>query len=162
MENLLDNQEAFKSDDIHYSMVSAWKRLANFLVDWIGIVIWNILFGILISYFKFLLGFGFRIQMGMNLELYLFLLFCFRYVLYYSLTEYFLKGKTLGKYLTNTRVITQHNEMPSFKICLLRSIIRLVPFEPFSFLGGVPGWHDEWSKTYVVEESEYRKYNHSL
>ena len=38
----------------------------------------------------------------------------------------------------------------SLKQVFLRTLIRLIPFEAFSFLGGSKGWHDEWSGTKVI------------
>lgn len=41
----------------------------------------------------------------------------------------------------------------SFGTTLLRTISRYVPFEAFSCFGE-RGWHDTWSKTYVVKRTE--------
>jgi uncharacterized RDD family membrane protein YckC len=67
---------------------------------------------------------------------------------YYALTEGFL-GRTPAKFLTRTRVISIRGGPPTFAAVLLRSLVRLAPFEPFSFLGG-EGWHDRASRTRVV------------
>lgn len=72
--------------------------------------------------------------------------------LFYTLLEYFSGGRSLGKYLTKTRVVTLDGEKPSFKTCLIRSMCRYIPFEPFSFFGSTDcGWHDSISNTRVVE-----------
>lgn len=64
--------------------------------------------------------------------------------LYYVAFEYGLKGKTLGKYFTRTRAVRQDGTSMTFTQTLERSLIRIVPMEPFSFLGGnvLAGWHD--------------------
>ena len=61
-------------------------------------------------------------------------------------------GRTPGKMITGTRVIGDSGETPSLASVLGRSVIRMIPFEPFSFLGGMNprGWHDEWTSTRVV------------
>jgi len=70
-------------------------------------------------------------------------------VLYYFVQES-LWGVTLAKLITGTRVLTETGGTPSARQILGRSLARLVPFEPFSFLGGDPvGWHDTWSNTRV-------------
>lgn len=75
-------------------------------------------------------------------------------VLYYAFCEAY-TGKTLGKLLTQTRVVTMQGEKPTFGQCIGRSFARMVPFEAFSFLGGEPrGWHDRWTKTRVVKEKK--------
>ncbi len=62
-------------------------------------------------------------------------------------------GRTMGKLLTKTRVVTLDGGKPSTGQILGRSFARFIPFEVFSFLGeeGI-GWHDSLSKTRVISE----------
>lgn len=71
---------------------------------------------------------------------------------YYVLMEYQF-GKTLGKFITRTRVISQNGSRMSFGQCVLRTLCRIIPLERFSglFSGGV-FWHDSIPKTLVVED----------
>ena len=63
-----------------------------------------------------------------------------------------LTGITLGKLLTGTVVVNDQGQAPTFGQIVGRSFARLIPFEPFSFLGAKPeGWHDTLSKTHVVK-----------
>lgn len=72
-------------------------------------------------------------------------------LIYFSL-EVLLKGRTIGKYITNTVVVNEFGERPTVNQILIRSACRFIPFNPFSFLGATArGWHDEISKTYVVD-----------
>jgi uncharacterized RDD family membrane protein YckC len=74
-------------------------------------------------------------------------------LIYYTLMESFLQGKSLGKYVTKTRVVTHEGYQPELSTILVRSLCRAVPFDALSFLFKEPGgWHDEWSKTYVVQD----------
>jgi uncharacterized RDD family membrane protein YckC len=60
-------------------------------------------------------------------------------------------GRTPGKMIMGTRVVTLDGELPSFWQCLGRTATRFVPFEPLSFIGAKAiGWHDKWSDTRVV------------
>ena len=61
--------------------------------------------------------------------------------------------RTLGKFLTGTKVVAQDGGRPSFGQILGRSCARFIPFEAFSFLGGKHpvGWHDSLSGTRVVD-----------
>jgi uncharacterized RDD family membrane protein YckC len=73
------------------------------------------------------------------------------FVLYYAVQEG-IWGRTLGKWITGTRVLNEDGSVPRFKQILGRSLARLVPFEPLSFFlfGQEPvGWHDYWSNTRV-------------
>ncbi|MBC7449892.1 MAG: RDD family protein [Cytophagales bacterium] len=68
----------------------------------------------------------------------------------YTFFEYIWQ-QTPGKMIMNIVVIDQYAQNPDFKTCLLRSIIRMIPFEAFSCMGSRSrGWHDRWTKTYVV------------
>jgi uncharacterized RDD family membrane protein YckC len=60
-------------------------------------------------------------------------------------------ARTPAKWITKTRVIDQDGGTPTFTQVLGRSLARFVPFEPFSFLFNVRGWHDRWPGTRVVK-----------
>ena len=69
--------------------------------------------------------------------------------------EYFFQ-KTPGKFLTKTKVIDAYGNRPEIGPLILRSIIRMVPFEALSCLSD-RGWHDTWSETFVVPDKEAKK-----
>ena len=71
------------------------------------------------------------------------------FFLYYYLSEKFLNGRTIGKYVTGTKAVTILGGKPSNSDLLKRTFSRLVPFDALSFLGN-NGWHDSWSDTRVV------------
>ncbi|MFN7120071.1 MAG: RDD family protein, partial [Saprospiraceae bacterium] len=74
---------------------------------------------------------------------------------YYILAEYLSKGKTLGKLVTGTRAVTLTGETPTLNQIIGRSFARVIPFEPFSYLGDSPnGWHDQLSETIVIDEAK--------
>ncbi len=60
--------------------------------------------------------------------------------------------QTPGKMLNNTVVIDQYGNKPSTRQLIMRSLLRLVPLEPYSCFGDRSrGWHDKWSDTWVVK-----------
>ncbi len=73
----------------------------------------------------------------------------------YVLTEYNWQ-RTPGKFITKTRVIDEFGNPPDLSAILLRTVIRIIPFEGFSCIGDPysRGWHDRWSDTFVVPDSE--------
>ncbi len=72
-------------------------------------------------------------------------------VLIYTSIEGFSKGRSLGKLITGTKAVNIADASSiSYKTALMRSLSRIVPFEPFSALGGHP-WHDRWTDTMVVK-----------
>src|SRR5690554_1328048 len=128
---------------VEYSLASPGRRFANFIID--GIVI-NIVYNIIeiIMYYGSIGLLNSFSTEGIIITSIFSLVF---YVLLYSLQEYLLKGRSIGKYVTNTRVVLLNGEEPGFNTYLVRSLCRMIPFEAFSFLFSAAGWHDTLSKT---------------
>lgn len=81
------------------------------------------------------------------------LLLLFYYIVFETVTQ-----RTIGKYVTNTKVVKLDGSKPSIDEIILRTLSRIVPFEPFSFFGDKPiGWHDEWTDTVVVDIKKYEQ-----
>jgi len=74
--------------------------------------------------------------------------------LYFFLWEKFSEGKTPGKYITGTIVISTDGQKPTTKQYLSRSLYRIIPFEAFTFFGS-DGWHDSMSDTRVIDYKNY-------
>jgi uncharacterized RDD family membrane protein YckC len=75
---------------------------------------------------------------------------------YYLFCETF-TASTVGKFATGTRVVNAYGQKPTPKAILMRTLIRLIPFEVFTFVGeGAVGLHDSASKTYVIDLHKYR------
>lgn len=74
------------------------------------------------------------------------------YPLYCIFFEHFNKGKTIGKLLTKTKVVTENGKQPSFWTIVGRSYARLIPFNHFVVLfnNNGKGLHDMVSNTKVV------------
>lgn len=71
-------------------------------------------------------------------------------LVFYFLLEYFFQT-TPGKIITRTTVVNEFGQRPSFKAILIRTLLRYVPFETFTFFGPPgTGWHDQKSGTRVV------------
>ncbi len=127
----VEDVEARRADGDGAIWVDASKRarLANFLIDSTVVVVLQIL-------------------LSTNDPMADWLIAVLVSTTYYSVTEGLL-GRSPAKFLTKTRVISIHGGPPTFGAAVLRSAIRLIPFEPVSFLAG-EGWHDRASKTRVV------------
>lgn len=126
---------------------SKGKRFANFLIDYIPVVIASAVLFITMDLMGVLSldsdGVLDRI-IGMIV-----------YALTYIMIEGGLKGKTIGKYITKTRTVMIDGSEPDFNTIVKRSFSRIVPFEPFSFFGSEDGgWHDRWTDTMVIDEEQ--------
>lgn len=76
------------------------------------------------------------------------------YFIYVFPMEYLTKGRTIGKYITGTKVLSSDGTQPTLQDYFIRNISRLVPFDSFSFFG-YNGWHDKWSNTRVINIKKY-------
>jgi uncharacterized RDD family membrane protein YckC len=84
---------------------------------------------------------------GVAFNLMIYGLFAIYYAIFESTT-----GVTLGKLVTGTKIIGEDGQRPPFGKMLQRSLCRIIPFEPLSYLGSdARGWHDTITKTWVVK-----------
>lgn len=122
--------------------VSKWLRFATFFIDYI--VNYAVGFGVM---FSAMVAFGAtatRALEGVSGILFgVILWFCY-YVLFEGIW-----GRTPGKFVCGTVVVSKDGTKPTLGRIALRTVCRLIPFEPFSFFGE-RGWHDSLSDTYVV------------
>ncbi len=116
-------------------LVPAGKRFFNFLIDAIMIYI--------IIQIVYLLPYS---------SYYDFIVF-FIFPIYYIIAEYKYQ-QTIGKFITKTKVIDIYGNKPTLKQIVLRTLIRFVPYEILTFLMRERGWHDTWTKTYVLHIEE--------
>jgi uncharacterized RDD family membrane protein YckC len=127
-----------------YVPASTGQRLANYLIDLI--VFYAIIF-------IFALVFGYSGMGSENIGTGTYYLSIFAIFFgYYTLLEGS-KGRTLGKMITKTKVITETGEPMTYGKAFLRSLCRLVPFEFISVFMDTQMWHDKWTKTVVVKNA---------
>jgi len=153
---ILDFQD--QNIDSKFELASTGKRLANFIID-------------RVAYYIIVLAIGAGIGFGLaqsgtfwNLDTHSLwftladvIISLFLYAIFYIAQESLLNGKTLGKYLTGTRAVNEDNTEMNLETIVKRSFSRIVPFEPFSFLGSTPtGWHDRWTNTKVIVDKNWR------
>lgn len=121
-------------------MVSKKKRLLHLVVDFVVI-------GTLIDATGYLEGY---VPPGVMGAIRLFIAFGG----YYLCLEY-LTGRTVGKFLTNTQVVSTEAARLPFTAVLIRTACRYVPYDIISPLLGadVAVWHDVMSRTTVVDRS---------
>lgn len=123
------------------------KRLINFLADYIIYFLLCILVGSAI-----IIAAGDSAEKMATTRTFAYSLTFGVHFLYYCLMESFF-GITIGKIITNTRVVDEWGNKPDFKTILIRTLCRLIPFEALSFLVLEVGWHDSFSGTRVILNS---------
>ncbi len=139
-----------------FTDASKGKRLANYLIDGFGYLCFAFVVGLFLGYATLDTGYEETIFSEEPTAASKIIDYIFGIIViltYYTTQEYFLKGKSIGKFITKTRAVTIHNEQLSFSNALGRSACRIIPFEAFSFLGEKNnGWHDSISKTKVIDD----------
>ncbi|MFN3755965.1 MAG: RDD family protein [Flavobacterium sp.] len=137
-------------------LASHGKRFANFVVDYIMHFVISFIIGIALA----LLSFFFDIsepliwvsEMNQMGEI---MLGAMIILMYYLLMES-ITGRTIGKYITGTKILKEDGSELTPQDVFIRTLCRFIPFEAFSFLGTPPrGWHDSLSKTVVVDVKKY-------
>lgn len=144
------------SSYIQYQQASLGQRFLNYLID-------NLFMRFGLSYLTgatvglflgaFFPGYTQKIiynRTSFDFILLLYLVAIVNYIVYYTFCEKVFKGYTLGKLITGTKAVREDGTDLSFTDAFLRSLSRLVPFEPFSAFGYRP-WHDTWTKTMVIK-----------
>lgn len=127
--------------EVNLVSVSLGTRFADYIID---VVIFYILFVVILLTLKSLISdpdssFTYIIS-------YIFL------VTYYTLMEGITNGRSVGKLITGSKAVKEDGTPITWSDALLRSLTRIVPFEPFSAFGGRP-WHDRWTHTIVVKNN---------
>lgn len=137
-EPLLTREEFFTFEE-----ASKGQRFVHYLVDTL------VYFGlaVLAGVFFELTGLGFILEEDSGYDL----IFSITLMLGYFWLMEGLTGKTVGKMLTRTHVVTMEGNQPTMRNILVRSLCRFIPLDAISFLGS-GGWHDSISQTLVVKD----------
>lgn len=87
--------------------------------------------------------------------------YIFMFVYYFLMEKY--TFKTLGKYATNTIVVSIDGSEPTTSQLVKRSFSRWIPFDGLSFLGvNGKGWHDSIAKCYVVKADKFNEKKNAM
>lgn len=138
----------------HNMLASPQKRFGNYLVD--ALVVYIFIY--LLELFAVLLfdhGYPGFSNWFTELGSFQYTLFTIAITIVYQGLMETLTMRTVGKYLTNTKVIYRDGTKPDASTILIRTLCRQIPFDALSYLGRTIGWHDSLSKTLVVNVKIY-------
>lgn len=146
-QHILD--EAFSENPKSQPPTDKGKRFTNFIIDrLLMVVLYQLLLSATVDNFLETLNLDEMSLLGSNVLISWGVL-----VFYYTFFEINMDGKTPGKYFTRTKAVTMNGEPLTSDIIIKRSLARIIPFEPLSYLGVNPlGWHDTLSNTKVVDD----------
>lgn len=135
----LTTEQTKPNSSLNLVKVTRLSRFINFVVD---TIIWIIIVAILTAPlnaqddFEMLIGYLIMIVIFFS---------------YYILLETKYQ-KTVGKFLTKTKVINNDESKPNFKDILRRTCCRIIPFDAISFLFSHNGFHDRLSDTHLTKD----------
>ena len=140
--------EKEQKEKVDSNVVGSGIRFVNFIID---IIAWIALTFII----SFIIGFFVPVTTENEgfLTFFAYALFIGTFVAYYAIMEIKFQ-KTIGKFVTKTKVVKMNGERPTDGDIIARSFCRLIPFDRLSFLFVKNGIHDFLSKTKVVKDSK--------
>ena len=144
----MPNQMNPQENEINFITNSAnsLTRLVNFIID---SIIWLIIYLATAYFFDV---YFVRFNSYVSNYVYSSSLAIITFLAYYVLFEFYFQ-RTLGKFLSGTKVIDTTGNKPTFLTILKRSISRLIPVDIFFYLFSKRGLHDRLSNTIVVKKS---------
>ena len=119
--------------------VSSLTRFLNFIID---TIVWFIIVAILTSQLN---------AKDASPVLFGYLIFFASYIGYYAFMETKFQ-KTIGKFITKTKVVNKNGTKPKGGDILRRTFCRLIPFDRISFLFTPNGFHDRLSDTTIIKD----------
>lgn len=132
--------EKIKKKKVDSNVVGSGIRFLNFLIDFI---IWLVIAGIL----------TYPLNANDGTEMFLgYLIMLTTFIAYYGIMEIKFQ-KTVGKFVTKTKVVKMNGEKPKNTDIISRTFCRLIPFDRISFLFTKNGIHDFLSKTKVIKDA---------
>ena len=137
--------EKEQKQKVDSNVVGSGIRFVNFLIDFI---VWLILAFIV----SFIIGIFVQPTDQGLLTLFGYVLIFGTFIAYYAIMEIKFQ-KTVGKFVTKTKVVKMNGEKPTDGDIITRTFCRLIPFDRLSFLFVKNGIHDFLSKTKVVKDT---------
>lgn len=132
-------------EKVDSNLVSAGIRFINFLID-----------GIVCLVLTYTISFVSRLVIQTTNQVIIliigYILIFGTFIGYYAIMEVKFQ-KTIGKFVTNTKVVKINGEKPTNGDIITRTFCRLIPFDRLSFLFVKSGIHDFLSKTRVVKDN---------
>jgi uncharacterized RDD family membrane protein YckC len=137
-------------NEVNDKMASQGKRFLNYLLDLVFIMIFIFAFYLIFLIILTIVAPSIVSDIEEGNKLFQYLVSFIVSMIYYTSFEA-ATGRSIAKYITKTKVVTEIGEKPNFKIIVVRSLCRFIPLDAFSFLfNDGSGWHDTISNTKVI------------
>lgn len=147
------------ADEITYEHASKAMRLVNFIIDMIIVSIVNTVIGgmiqmmIFAAYISDMETSPSDVGIAFGLMATIWLLQIGLFLGYYTICEKMMNGRTVGKLVTGTMALREDGTPLTWKNAILRSLCRMIPFEPIVAIFTTYPWHDDFTRTVVIKKS---------
>lgn len=151
----MEEHSIFDGMSPQLARASSGKRFLNYLLDLILFIITLIIFQLV------LYALSGQEPNDSDTEGPLFnILFSILFALFVGFQEALLNGKTISKFITNTKTVNLDGSDISFGTAIKRGFCKIVPFNQLSALGTpcIP-WHDKWNDTMVIDLKSSKYFN---
>jgi uncharacterized RDD family membrane protein YckC len=136
--------EKKQKEKVDSNVVGSGIRFLNFIIDFF---VWLILATII----SIIIGLFVQPTDQGIIQIFGYILIFGTFIGYYAIMEIKFQ-KTIGKFITKTKVVKMNGEKPENSDIISRTFCRLIPFDRISFLFVKNGIHDFLSKTKVVQD----------
>lgn len=130
---------------LEHKSASKISRALNLIIDTIAFLILTLILSSVIGIF-------FPTVFEGLIDLIGYLNLIISYFLYYTFMEVVFQ-KTIGKFITKTKVIMYNGGNPLLSDIIVRTTFRLIPFDWISYLFKQNGLHDYLSQTKVIKDT---------
>jgi len=137
-------EKEIKDKEFESSIVSSWTRLIHTVVDFFGFLIIALILSTILQLF-------YNPSDKLTIRLLGYALLLVSFFLYFVFMEYKFQ-KTIGKFLTKTKVVMVDGRRPALNEIFIRTACRLIPFDYISFIFTKDGFHDKFSNSTVIKE----------
>ncbi len=137
-----------------FEYATTGQRFANYIIDTLVFYAFNYLVFFITGICMALSGMDAdEIRATFDNKLILYGIVLLNMLVIYTLIEGAAKGGSLGKLITGTKAVKEDLSRITWKDAFIRTLCRMIPFEPLSALGGYP-WHDQLSHTHVIKKNQ--------
>ena len=126
--------------EVEGNLATTSARIINYIID--SVASFGLVF-LVLTIFQFILG--------DILPVIFLVLILGSFAAYFIILE-LLFQKTLGKFITKTKVVKLDGQKPNQSDVIIRTVCRFIPFDQVSFLFMKDGFHDVLSKTKVIKD----------
>jgi len=132
------------------NVANSGLRFLNFIIDSFAFMTLGFILSIAFGLITFILNIELNPNNYTLFQIIGIAMYFIAFMIYYVLLETKYQ-KTLGKFLTKTKVTYENGEKPDLNTIIARTLYRLIPFDRLSFIFLKNGIHDMISKTIVIK-----------